>query len=69
MTPLAMTGGGEAERSAGAGKGRGEEEEVVVSWNCVGRQRGEGPSKKSMNLSMIKLQEALRREKTAARTR
>lgn len=30
MTPLAMTGGGEAERSAGAGKGRGDEEEVVV---------------------------------------
>lgn len=64
MTPLALTGGGEAERSAGAAKGRGEEEEVVVvvSWDCVGRQRGEGPSKKSMNLSMIKLQEALRRE-------
>lgn len=66
MTPLAMTGGGEAERSAGAGKGRGDEEEVVVveggGWDCVGRQRGEGPSKKSMNLSMIKLQEALRRE-------
>lgn len=50
MTPLAMTGGGEAERSAGAGEGRGEEEEVVVvvSWDCVGRQRGEGPSKKKV---------------------
>lgn len=40
------------------GKDGGDEEEVVVvvaaveggSWDCVGRQRGEGPSKKKYEL-------------------
>lgn len=69
MTPLAMTGGGEAERSAGAGKGRGRRGRGGGGGGGGGGagtvwedREGRGLAKKSMNLSMIKLQEALRRE-------
>lgn len=66
LTPLPITAGGKGERkNEGAVKGR---KEGGVDWEAVWEE-WERRGLESMNLCLIRLQEALRREYTANRTR